>query len=90
VSVKKWPGSIEDGIKFIRAYKKVVIHPECKSTIEEFRNYSYKKDRLTGDVLPDIIDDWNHNIDALRYALSKLIRGKKESRSKTSTVVGAY
>lgn len=74
VSVEKWPGSVKDGIAHLRAYDQIVIHPRCRETINEARLYSYKVDRLTGDVLPDVIDAHNHYIDAIRYALSPLIR----------------
>jgi phage terminase large subunit len=51
-----------------------VIHPRCIHTAEEARLYSYKKDRLTNDILPEIVDANNHCIDAIRYALNPLIR----------------
>lgn len=73
----KWQGSVEDGVEFIRgAFDKIIIHPRCKRTAEEFRLYSYKQDKLTGDILPIITDDWNHYIDSIRYALSPLIKRK--------------
>jgi UDP-N-acetylmuramyl pentapeptide synthase len=45
---------------------------------QEFQAYSYKTDRLTGDVLCDIVDAENHAIDALRYAITPLIKRKKQ------------
>lgn len=75
-AVKKWKGSVEDGIAHIKAYRRVIIHPRCKATIGEFRAYRYKVDRLSGDVLPTIADADNHYIDALRYALQPVISGK--------------
>ena len=74
--VEKWAGSVEDGIKHLRNYDRIVIHPRCKHTIEESRLYSYKVDRMTGDVLPVIVDAFNHAIDSLRYSLAPLIRRK--------------
>lgn len=74
---RKWPGSIEDGIAHLRGYSEIVIHPRCEHTIIESRLYSHKVDRLTGDVLPDIVDKHNHHIDALRYALQPIIYGEK-------------
>lgn len=76
--VKKWQGSVEDGITHLRSYREIRIHPRCKETLNEARNYSYKVDKLTGDVLPIIIDDHNHYIDAIRYALNPLIQRKGE------------
>lgn len=78
-AVQKWPGSVEDGIAHLRSYAEIVVHPRCTETIRETRLYSYKKDRLTGDVLPVIVDSFNHYIDAVRYALAPLIRQRKTS-----------
>src|SRR5690606_13485099 len=72
--VEKWKGSVEDGIAHMRSYKEIVIHPRCTKTLNEFRSYSYKVDRLTGDVLTDIVDKNNHYIDSIRYALAPLIK----------------
>ena len=76
-AVKKWAGSIEDGVEFIKSFEQIVIHPECEGTIKEFRHYSYKVDKNSGDIQPKIIDDFNHYCDAIRYALEPLIRKKE-------------
>lgn len=75
-AAEKWHGSVEDGIAHIKGFDTVIIHPRCKKTLEEFRNYSYKKDRLTDEVLPIIVDKWNHGIDALRYSLDGYIMAR--------------
>ena len=72
----KWSGSVEDGVQHLRSYRRIYIHPRCTETIREARMYSYKVDRLTGDIKPDIDDKFNHYIDALRYALAPLIQGR--------------
>lgn len=72
--VTKWSGSVEDGIEHIKSYKRVVIHPRCENTAREFRLYSYKVDKKSGDILPVVLDQNNHYIDALRYALNPLIQ----------------
>ena len=71
---KKGSGSVEDGVQFIRGFKEIVIHERCKHTADEFKLYSYKRDRLTGDTLPVLEDKHNHCIDALRYALEAVMR----------------
>lgn len=71
----KWKGSIEDGIACLKSFKRIVIHERCPHTAKEFRLYSFKVDRVTGDILPIIVDKWNHAIDALRYALDGYIKG---------------
>jgi phage terminase large subunit len=74
IGVDKWKGSVEDGIAHLRSYKEIIIHPRCPKFLFEARVYSYKVDRLTGDVLTDIVDANNHFIDSARYALSPLIK----------------
>ena len=46
--------------------------------VKEMNNYKYKVDPQTGEVLPKIIDDFNHAIDTIRYALSKIILSEKK------------
>ncbi|MCY1458804.1 Terminase RNAseH like domain protein [compost metagenome] len=74
--VTKGKGSVEDGVEHIKSYQEVVIHTRCIKTQEEFRKYGYKVDRLSGDILPVIVDDWNHYIDAIRYALEPIMKLK--------------
>lgn len=69
----KWQGSVEDGIEYIKSFNNIFIHPRCKNTIEEFKKYSYKVDRHTQEILPVLVDSWNHYIDATRYALADYI-----------------
>lgn len=69
----KQGGSIEEGIRWMRSLKKVVIHPRCVHTAREFRVYSHKVDRKTGTVLDALNPVNDHIIDSLRYALSPLI-----------------
>ena len=73
VGVEKGKGSVEDGIEHIKSYAQVIIHPRCAETIKEFRLYSFKVDKNSGDVLPDVVDAYNHYIDAIRYALRPLM-----------------
>ena len=70
---KKWQGSIEDGIAYLKGFDKIIIDPRCKHTADEFRLYSYKVDKTTDEVLPIIQDKNNHCIDAIRYALDGYI-----------------
>jgi phage terminase large subunit len=70
----KWAGCIEDRIEIVKgSFDQIVIHSRCKNTIFEFMNYSYKTDRLTGKILPIIVDKHNHCIDAIFYALDDII-----------------
>jgi phage terminase large subunit len=87
-AAQKWSGSVEDGISFLRGFEKIVIHPRCKHMAEEARLYSYKTDKLTGDVLPDLKPGHDHCWDAVRYGLEPMIC-KRTSPSYTPTT-GLY
>lgn len=66
----KWPGSVEDGVTWLRGCDSIIIHERCKEMQNEAAMYSYKVDKLTGNVLTDIVDAFNHFWDAVRYALN--------------------
>lgn len=75
----KGKGSVEDGIQFIKSFKKIIIHERCKAAQNEFDLYSYKIDRLSGDILPQLVDANNHVIDSLRYALEPVMKKRKST-----------
>lgn len=70
---KKGKGSVEDGIQFIRSFRHIYVHPRCKKTLNELNTYSWKVDRLSGDILDVPVDANNHYLDALRYALEPIM-----------------
>lgn len=73
VPCDKGKGSVEDGIERLRGFNKIIVHPRCVELIDEFRNYSYKIDQRTQKITTAIRDDYNHGIDALRYATEGLV-----------------
>lgn len=83
---EKGKGSVEDGVTFIKSFESVIIHPRCTNTAKEFDLYSYKVDRLSGDILPVLVDAHNHAIDALRYALEPMMK----RRTKPTAIFGSY
>jgi len=85
---KKGAGSVESGVSFIRSFRGVVIHPRCKHAADEFKLYSYKTDRLTGEILPVLEDKHNHIIDALRYALERTMRAAGSIGSAAASEAG--
>ncbi len=68
IATKKGKGSIESGIKYIQQFDKVFIHTTCPNVYDEFCNYQWKQDK-NGDNMPQPVDNFNHAIDAIRYAL---------------------
>jgi phage terminase large subunit len=75
----KWPGSVEDGVTWLRSHQEVIIDPRCPNTIREGRLWSYKVDRQTGDPLPVLVDANNHAWDAIRYGAQPMIRPRNAS-----------
>lgn len=69
----KGPGSVEEGVEFLKSYD-IVVHPRCRHVIDELTMYSYEIDDQTGEVLPRLADKKNHTIDSLRYALEGVRR----------------
>lgn len=65
---QKGKGSILQGIQKLQQYH-LVISPQCPHIAEELENYSWKKDRSTGEYVNEPVDAFNHALDALRYSL---------------------
>lgn len=86
LAAEKGPGSVEDGVEHLRSYEAIVIHPRCTHAADEARLWSYKVDKLTGDVLPVLVDRNNHIMDALRYALEPIIKAKAHEYDYTPAV----
>ncbi len=79
LSKQKADSYVKSGIDYIKNFEKVIIHPRCVNTISEFTNYKHKVDKNTEIILPEIIDKYNHLIDALRYALADYISKPKST-----------
>ena len=76
IGVKKGPGSVRAGIKWLQNLAGIVVDPVRTPNIaREFSAYEYMQDR-NGNFLPDVPDKDNHTIDSGRYALSQLILQK--------------
>ena len=71
----KGADSIIHGIQKLQQYD-IIIHPSCEGIITEFENYSWQKDKQSGEYINKPIDSFNHYIDALRYSLQCVNSGK--------------
>ena len=71
----KGKDSIKNGIQWIQDLE-IIIHPRCVNFITEISNYTWDTDKF-GTKLNVPIDDFNHLMDAMRYALEKYITGNK-------------
>ena len=72
-AAKKGPDSIRAGISIIQDYK-IIIHPRCVNFITEISNYTWDKDKFDN-MVNKPIDDFNHLMDAMRYALEDISMG---------------
>lgn len=72
----KGKDSILYGIQALQQYQ-IIVHPSCEGIITEFENYSWQKDKKTGEYLNQPIDSFNHYIDALRYSIQIIDKSKK-------------
>lgn len=72
---KKGKDSINNGIQWIQDLE-IIIHPRCVNFITEISNYTWASDKF-GQKLNVPIDDFNHLMDAMRYALEEYITGNK-------------
>ncbi len=76
-AAKKGKDSILNGIQFIQDFK-LVIHPRCVNFLTEVTNYQWAKDKFDNSINKPI-DDFNHLMDAMRYAIEPYIIKHKNS-----------
>lgn len=77
----KGKDSIIHGIQRLQGYN-LIVHPSCQNIITELENYSWIKDKATGEYTNKPIDMFNHSLDALRYSLQALDQHKFTAVSK--------
>lgn len=70
----KGKDSISHGIQYIQGLT-IYIHPRCVNFTTEIQNYTFDKDKF-GNAINQPIDDFNHLMDAMRYALEKYAMGR--------------
>ena len=80
VACSKGKDSILNGINLINEYT-VYVLPKLNNFKEELLNYTWQKDRQTGEYINKPIDKFNHCMDAWRYSLMDAIQNRKASFS---------
>lgn len=73
--VRKFPGSIEAGIDFMKT-KKIYITENSLNAKKEFDNYTYQQDK-DGKWLNRPVDNYNHVIDGVRYVCMMELMGRR-------------
>lgn len=69
---QKGKDSVINGIQWIQELE-IIVHPRCVHFLTEISNYTWDTDKF-GTKLNVPIDDFNHLMDAMRYALEKHIK----------------
>ncbi|WP_229100640.1 PBSX family phage terminase large subunit [Holdemania sp. 1001095H_141210_F2] len=72
---KKGKDSVMNGVQWIQDLE-IIIHPRCINFLTEISNYTWETDKF-GKKLNKPIDEFNHLMDAMRYALEEYIIGNK-------------
>jgi len=83
----KGKDSVIHGIQWILQYE-LIVDERCFKTIEELDNYTWKKDKKTGEYVNTPVDTFNHTIDAMRYGLNKYIKGTRTPVIRDKTDAG--
>lgn len=79
----KGKNSVIEGVEFMRSHD-IVVDPECTNTKYELEHYAYDEDK-EGNILPNLVDQDNHCIDAARYGLEATRRGQMKISSRKIT-----
>lgn len=90
VAVKKGPGSVSAGMRWLQERAEIIIDPaRCPCAAREFSAYEYAPDG-SGGFLPEYPDRNNHLIDAMRYAVEGVAERKNggEARELRGVVAG--
>jgi len=72
-AARKGKDSVNNGIDFIQDFH-IIVHPKCVNFLTEISNYTWENDKF-GKKLNRPIDDFNHLMDAMRYALEDVSGG---------------
>lgn len=76
VPVAKGKGSVVGGISAVQAYKLNVTQASL-GTIDELRNYSWRRDTINGGYINEPVDKYNHALDALRYGVTTFMQAHR-------------
>lgn len=78
IACQKYPGSVIYGVKWLQNRRIVIDPARTPNAHREFIGYEYMTTK-DGEFLADVPDRDNHTIDAVRYALDRLINYRKIS-----------
>jgi len=69
---RKGKDSVKNTIDFLQDYE-IIVHPRCVNFLTEISNYTWDEDK-SGRKINKPIDEFNHLMDAMRYAVEPYAR----------------
>lgn len=88
IGAEKGPDSIRNGIQLVQD-QRMSVTKRSTNIIKEYRNYLWETDK-DGKILNVPEGIWNHSMDALRYAMSSIIKTPKFVMPKQSDPLQGY
>ena len=82
----KGPDSVKNGIDRLQRYD-IIIDERCTNVIEEFDNYTWKKDRKSGEYINEPVDTFNHHIDSIRYGTQNVMKQKIHTKEELKNTI---
>ena len=82
----KGADSVKNGIDRMQRCN-IIIDERCIKTIEEFENYTWQKDRKTGEYINQPVDSYNHHIDSIRYGIQPVINKKRGKTAEYQSIL---
>ena len=82
----KGADSVKNGIDRMQRCN-IIIDERCIKTIEEFENYTWQKDRKTGEYINQPVDSYNHHIDSIRYGIQTVINKKRGKTAEYQSIL---
>lgn len=76
---QKGKDSVMFGINTLKEYD-IVVHPDCQNVIMELQNYMWKQD-ANGKEMNEPIKEYDHMMDAIRYAIQPFHKNKAKANS---------
>lgn len=74
---RKGKDSVNNGISYCQEFA-IIVHPRCVNFLTEIATYTWDEDKF-GHKINKPIDDFNHLMDAMRYAMMAYSRGSMVS-----------
>lgn len=82
----KGADSVKNGIDRMQRCN-IIIDERCIKTIEEFENYTWQKDKKTGEYINQPVDSYNHHIDSIRYGIQTVINKKRGKTAEYQSIL---